>query len=89
MTRVVDGQQISLLERAGLQAPCAASQCFEKWRAGVLEESLEEYDAAVNLERLRQRFEQGEQEVTVDYWSAVAGGEQMCVRSCGGCYIFI
>ncbi len=78
--RVVDGQQTSLLERAGLQAPCAASQCFEKWRADVLEESLEEYDAVVNLERLRQRFEQGEQEVTVDYWGTVSAVEQMCVR---------
>ncbi len=48
--------------------------------ADVLEESLEEYDAVVNLERLRQRFEQGEQEVTVDYWGTVSAVEQMCVR---------
>ncbi|MCM1246787.1 MAG: hybrid sensor histidine kinase/response regulator, partial [Roseburia sp.] len=80
IVRTVNGEQISLLEKAGLSNPCPASECFEKWKEFVLKESLEEYDEVVNLENLRQRFEQGEAEVTVDYWAGVSGGRQMCVR---------
>ncbi len=80
VTRTLAGQSLSLLERAGLQAPCPASQCFRNWRTLILEESLEEYDSIVNLEHLRRSFEQGESEVTVDYWSWFAAGQQMCVR---------
>ncbi|MCM1159034.1 MAG: response regulator [Bacteroidales bacterium] len=78
--RTTDGQQISLLEKVGLSAPCPASACFEKWKTFVLEESQEEYDAVVNPESLKQRFEQGEAEVTVDYWGGEADGQPMCVR---------
>ncbi|MCM1107414.1 MAG: response regulator [Blautia sp.] len=80
VVRTVDGGQVSLLEMVELSAPCSASLCFERWRRFVLEESLEEYDSEVNLESLEQRFEQGEAEVTVDYWSKAASGKQMCVR---------
>lgn len=73
-----EGRHISLLEKAGLTAPCSASLCFEKWRDFVLEESLEEYDKEVNREYLKQRFEEGEAEVTVEYW--VRAGRSMCVR---------
>ena len=78
--RSVDHQQISLLEKVGLQAPCPASVCFEKWKIFLLEESLEEYNAVVNLDSLKQRFEQGEAEVAVDYWVQTPAGQQMCVR---------
>lgn len=80
IVRTMDGSKISLLEKVGLSEPCPASVCFEKWKEFVLEESMEEYEAAVNLESLKQRFEQGESEVTVDYWGGVADGQQMCVR---------
>ncbi|WP_251318452.1 hybrid sensor histidine kinase/response regulator [Flintibacter muris] len=80
ITCTVNGQQISLLEKSGLQAPCPASECFEKWKIFILEESLEEYNAVVNLENLRERFEQGEAEVTVDYWSGTSGKQPICVR---------
>ncbi|MCM1180948.1 MAG: response regulator [Clostridium sp.] len=79
IVRSVNGERISLLEKAGLTAPCSASECFEKWRKFILKESLAEYDAVVNLDELKQRFEQGEAEVTVDYWGQTAG-EPMCVR---------
>ena len=62
----VDGQQASLLEKVGLQAPCAASAYFERWEACVLEESREEYATLTDLEGLRERFEQGEAEVSAD-----------------------
>ncbi|MCM1113528.1 MAG: response regulator [Muribaculum sp.] len=80
IVRTADGVTVSLLEKAGLTAPCAASACFEKWKSFVLEESMEEYEAVVNLENLKQRFEQGETEVAVDYWGGVPSGRQMCVR---------
>ncbi|MCM1569418.1 MAG: response regulator [Roseburia sp.] len=78
--RTLGGEQISLLGKVGLSAPCPASVCFEEWRKLVLRESLEEYDSAVNLESLKRRFEQGEAEVAVDYWAGVPNGQQMCVR---------
>lgn len=78
--RVLDGRLISLLERAGLTAPCRASVCFEKWKRFILEESIADYESAVDLEHLRQRFESGKTEITVDYWSRVSDEAQMCVR---------
>ena len=80
VTRMIDGRQISLLEKAGLMAPCSASACFEMWKSFVMEESMEEYCAAVCPERLRERFEQGEMEINVDYWGRPGTGQPMCVR---------
>ena len=80
VTRVIDGRQVSLLEKTGLTAPCPASECFARWESFVLEESLEEYRAAVNAERLLERFERGEMEVNVDYWGWESHGKPMCVR---------
>jgi len=78
--RVIGGRTVSLLERVGLRAPCPASLCFEKWEEFILDESLEEYRTAIRTEQLRQHFEAGEAEVTVEYWGWVAAGQQVCVR---------
>ncbi|MCI9156601.1 MAG: response regulator [Lawsonibacter sp.] len=80
VVQVIDGQQVSLLEQVGLASPCSASECFAKWRAFILEESLEDYDAITNLDNLKRRFEQGESEVTIDYWGWFSDQQQMCVR---------
>lgn len=80
IVRTVDGEQISLLEKIGLHAPCAASECFEKWKDFILEESREEYAALTDLEELKKHFEEGELEVTLDYWGWASEGTQMCVR---------
>ncbi|MCM1121159.1 MAG: response regulator [Eubacterium sp.] len=80
ITRVVDGETVSFLERAGLAAPCRASECFDKWKQFVLEESLESYSSVMDIENLRQCYERGEREVTAEYWSSAPGQEQMCVR---------
>jgi len=76
----IDGEQISFLEKVGLCVPCTASECFKKWRAFIQEESLEEFNTLTDLERLIQHFEQGEPEVTADYWSKASHGKLMCVR---------
>lgn len=78
--RTIGGRQISLLEKIGLTAPCAASLCFEKWKPFVMNESLEEYDEVINTEQLLRRFEQGEMEVNVDYWAKSETNQPMCVR---------
>lgn len=75
-----DGTQISLLKKAGLSAPCSASECFSRWKQFVWNESLEDYSATVNVDSLRKHFEQGEAEVEVDYWAGSKDEEQMCVR---------
>ncbi len=80
VVRIIDGQQVSLLERAGLKAPCKASECFERWKKFVLDESKKEFSQVVNIDYLKERYEQGDAEVDVDYWGMEAGGEQMCVR---------
>ncbi len=76
----LNGQQISFLERAGLKAPCKASEYFEKWKSNILEESIEDYSNVVNIAHLKECFEQGDAEVEVDYWANVTPEEQMCVR---------
>ncbi len=78
--RVVDGQKISLLQKVGLTAPCKASDCFEKWKHFILEESVEDYTSIINIENLNKCFEQGDREVIAEYWGKNAGEEQMCVR---------
>ena len=80
VVRIIDGQQVSLLERAGLKAPCKASECFERWKKFVLDESKKEFSQVVNIDYLKERYEQGDAEVDVDYWGMEAGGEQLCVR---------
>ena len=75
------GEQISLLARVGLQAPCKASECFESWKQFILPESLADYSDVVNVENLRRCFEKGEVEIDVDYWAVVEDdGRQICMR---------
>ncbi|MCM1528798.1 MAG: response regulator [Alistipes sp.] len=80
ITRMVDGERVSLLDKIGLEVPCSASECFNKWRSFILDEFIDEYDNAVNLDNLKKHFEDGESEVTVDYWGRKSGNQQMCVR---------
>ncbi len=76
----IDGKQVSLLEKAGLKVSCKASECFEKWKQFILEESMEDYCKIVNTEYLRKCFEQGNAEVNIDYWGGGSTNRQMCVR---------
>ena len=46
----------------------------------MLAESLEEYSAVVNVEYLKERFEEGDMEVTAEYWGRASEEEQLCVR---------
>ncbi|MDE6433491.1 MAG: response regulator [Lachnospiraceae bacterium] len=77
---VVFGQKISFLEKSGLETPCKASECFEKWKQFVLPESIENYSSVVNIENLTRCFEQGEREVIVEYWGESSRQDQICVR---------
>lgn len=79
IVRVMDGKIISLLERVGMEAPCRTSDWFEQCRKYVAEESMEDYDAAVNLDYLKECFMRGEAQVDVEYWSEFFGGK-MCLR---------
>ena len=75
-----DDGLVSLLERVGMEAPCRASEWFEKWKRFVAEESMEDYCATVNLEYLKKCFEEGDAEINVEYWSESLDGEKICVR---------
>ncbi len=76
----IKGQNISLFDMIGLTAPCKASECFEKCKQFVLEESMENYSGTVNIENLLRCYEQGDREVIAEYWEEISGLEQMCVR---------
>lgn len=76
----IDGQEISLLESVGMKAPCNTSECFEKWKPYILEESLEAYSSVVNTAYLRERFGQGDMEVDIDYWARISKDRQICTR---------
>lgn len=78
--RTINGQKISLLERVGLTAPCAASEYFEKWKQFVLAESLEEYTSTLSTKNMIKSFEGGEGEVIAEYWEEDPQKNQMCVR---------
>lgn len=77
---LIDGQSVSLFEMVGLAAPCKASECFEKCKQFVLEESIEHYSATVNIEYLLNCYEQGDREVIVEYWEEFFSQDQLCVR---------
>lgn len=73
--------QASLMEAAGLTAPCRASVCFDRWEQFVLPESLEDYSRVVNVDYLKKTFEQGEGEADIDFWCNLGDDEgQICVR---------
>lgn len=76
----LDGRKISMLERVGLEAPCKVSECFDKWKAFILKESMEEYSRVVNTEYLKRNFERGEAEVNIDYWGFASEERQICIR---------
>ncbi len=78
--QVKDGEITSLMEKLGLMPPCSAHEWFEKWEPYVAEESMEDYTAAVDLERLRESFSRGEPEVTAEYWLKDDSEENICVR---------
>ncbi|HBA68144.1 MAG TPA: hybrid sensor histidine kinase/response regulator, partial [Lachnospiraceae bacterium] len=80
IVRRIEGKKISLLERTGLKAPCKVSDWMEQNKDYVLKESMEEYSAVVNVENLRKRFEQGDSEVTAEYWEKNSEGKDLCVR---------
>ncbi len=78
--REIDGKSISMLDRVGLKAPCKVSEWFEQWKQFILEESIEDYCSAVSIERLKESFANGEQEVSTEYWVEDYKGESICVR---------
>lgn len=78
--RTVDGQQMSMLELTGLSAPCRASEWFERRRKCVAQESVEDYKSIVNIDHLKECFEAGEAEVSVEYWGKDLDDQEICVR---------
>ena len=80
VTRKVDGKKVSFLASIGLEAPCKASECFEKWQKFVLPESLDEYKEKVNIQYLAKRFDEGDHEVVVDYWARNVDDNPICIR---------
>ncbi len=79
IVREVDGRPVSFLKELGLEIPCSASEWFEKRKQFVLEESVKEYCASINVKNLKECFERGQAEVDVEYWRRDFGEENICV----------
>ena len=77
---LINNEKVLLLEEVGLRAPCQASRFFTKWEQFVDRESLEDYRAVINIPYLRDCFDQGKYEATVEYWSGDPAGRRLCVR---------
>lgn len=73
-------EQVNLFELFELTAPYKASECFEKWRNYVLEESIKDYTAMVNPKYLLEQFDKGRAEVIVEYWEQISSAAPRCVR---------
>ncbi len=73
-------QEIPLLERSGMKAPCSASAWFQECGRFVDEESMEDYRTWSSVDYLLERFAQGEKEAVTEYWSKDAAGQKICVR---------
>ena len=78
--RGLGGGQVSLLQRVGLSAPCTISEWFRLWEKFVLSDSLEEYRKVVNAAYLESCFDQGESEVSVEYWCRDSLDQEICIR---------
>lgn len=78
--RTINGHRFSIIEKAGLEAPCKASEWMKRWERFVSKESLEDYRTIVNFEHLKECFERGEAEVVAEYWDEDLAGEKICVR---------
>ena len=78
--RTIRGHRFSIIEKAGLKAPCKASEWMKRWESFVSDESLEDYRSIVNFEHLKECFERGEAEVVAEYWDEDLAGEKICVR---------
>lgn len=83
ITFTINGKQVGLRELANADSMPAlykASECLEKWKTFILEESLEEFNTAVSPEELKERFDKGEREFSVDYWAKIFQEEPQCLR---------
>ncbi len=80
IVRIIDNKTVSLLESVGLSAPCKVSEWMARAKNFILDESAETYEKMVNPEYLKECFEQGEAEVTVEYWGKNSENDIMCVR---------
>ncbi len=78
--RELDGEQVSLLQRVELEPPCKVSEWFERWEQFVLKESLEDYRAIASTAYLNEHYEQGESEVSVEYWCRDHQEQEICIR---------
>ena len=79
---IMDERPVSMLKAVGLEAPCKASEWFERWERFVMEESMETYCTVVNLEYLKEQYEQGKAEVDAEYWSKEGDIEDTDKRIC-------
>lgn len=77
---IVDGEAISLLRHKGLSLPCRASDLFAVWQENVLPESRDDFAPLTRHGYLLHCFEQGRQEVNLDYWLTDVTGREICIR---------
>ena len=78
--RDLGGERVSLLQRVELAAPCRVSEWFRRWEQFVVSDSLEDYRTVVNTAYLIGHYDQGESEVSVEYWCRDCRDQEICIR---------
>lgn len=76
----IDGQDIPVLSRIGMQPPCSYEDFCRRWSAFVTEDTKEAYMQMASCRPLLQAFEAGKRELTLEYKSKDIRGEDIFVR---------
>ncbi len=75
-----EGSKQSLLKVMELEVPCSASEWFKRCEQYVARESMEDYRRTLNIEYLKECFQQGNAEVNVEFWLTDSNEERYCIR---------
>lgn len=75
-----NGQEINILDKIGLKAPCSAIELYAKWKELVDDGSMEDYCEGTNIPHMLELFDQGKRESVVEYWRNSFEGDKVCMR---------
>lgn len=70
----------SVLDKVGLSVPCSATELFLRWADCISVDDRTHFLKVVDPDHLRECFERGETEISLDYWATSPTGRNICVR---------
>lgn len=70
----------SVLKEFNITLPCKMSEVFTAISCQVCMESRKDFDKIMNVEFLKEIYENGKKEIDIDFWRHDAAGGEICVR---------